>query len=255
MLSKFYIGDVTHQRSEPMHGFSYRVCYAWIDLDEIDEFCGSRYWLSKEGFNVMSFYRQDYLPGEEPLGDTVKKKIFEKTGERFVGKVFALTTLRQLGVCVNPISLFYCYSNTDQHPSFVVVEVHNTPWDERHTYILQWDSTGKSVRQLKELHVSPFMPMDLEYEFDLPVPGEELGVRIRVLRSGDPVFNAALDLQSLPLHKNIMRRVLLKSGWQPLIIVVRIYFQALCLWLKNARFFHHPDRSKITPQHRRNGIL
>ena len=252
MLSKFYIGNITHRRTAPVHGFSYKVCYAWIDLDEIDEFCGSRYWLSKETFNLMSFYRCDYLPGKQSLGDTVKKKILEKTGEYFTGKVFALTTLRQLGVCMNPISLFYCYSRSDQSPSFVVVEVHNTPWGERHSYVVPWESGGKGVRQVKELHVSPFMPMDLEYEFDLSVPDEKVRVGIRVLRSGAPVFNATLDLESLPENGAMSCQVLVKSGWQPLAVGFRIYFQALSLWLKKARFFPHPT---ATSQHPRNSVL
>ena len=254
MLSKFYIGNITHRRSLPVHGFSYRVCYAWIDLDEVDEFCGSRSWLSKGTFNLMSFYRSDYLPGEDSLIDAVKKRIVEKTGEHFTGKVFALTTLRQLGVCINPISLFYCYPRSDQSPSFVVVEVHNTPWGERHSYVLPWESGGKGVRRVKELHVSPFMPMDLEYEFDLSVPGEKVKVGIRVFHSGTPVFNATLDLESLPESRTMVRQVLVKSGWQPASIVCRIYFHALCLWLKKARFFPHPDRN-ATPQHPRKSAL
>ena len=255
MLSKFYFGEVVHGRSKPAHEFSYRVCYAWIDLDEIDEFCRSKYWLSREGFNILSFYRGDYLPGNEPLGVTVKKRILEKTGQEFTGKVFALTTLRQLGLCMNPISLFYCYDNkVGQDPSFVVVEVHNTPWGERHSYVLTWQSAGKSVRHDKELHVSPFMPMDLEYEFDFSVPSKKLVVGIRLFRSGVPVFSAALDLESLPENQDVSLAVILKSGWQPLTTLFGIYFQALCLWLKKARFFPHPKRSATT-QHPRNGTL
>ena len=254
MLSKFYAGKVLHERSTPAHEFSYKICYAWIDLDEIDEFCGSKYWLSRESFNLLSFYRRDYLPGKESLGITVKKRILEKTGQEFTGKVFALTTLRQLGLCMNPISLFYCYDELDQEPRFVLVEVHNTPWGERHSYVLPWQSAGKSVRQDKELHVSPFMPMDLKYDFDLSIPSKKLKVGIRVFRSGFSVFSAALDLEALPDSEDLTLRVILRSGWQPLTTIFRIYFQALCLWLKKARFFPHPDRTATT-QHSRNGTL
>jgi DUF1365 family protein len=64
MLSRFYVGKVAHHRGEPFHGFDYRVCYAWIDLDEIDEFCASSSLISQERINLFSYYREDYLPGE-----------------------------------------------------------------------------------------------------------------------------------------------------------------------------------------------
>ena len=146
MLSRFYVGTVSHGRGAPAHGFSYRVWYAWLDLDGIDEFCSSSLLISKDKFNLLSYCRQDYLPGEGTLGDAVRTRVAEQTGAPFTGKVFALTTLRQLGVCMNPISLYYCYPAAKSEPGYVVVEVHNTPWGERHSYVLAWDEGAQEWR-------------------------------------------------------------------------------------------------------------
>ncbi len=255
MLSRFYVGTVSHGRGAPAHGFSYRVWYAWLDLDGIDEFCSSSLLISKDRFNLLSYCRQDYLPGEGTLGDAVRTRVAEQTGAPFTGKVFALTTLRQLGVCMNPISLYYCYPAAKSEPGYVVVEVHNTPWGERHSYVLAWDGGSSAIHQVKELHVSPFMPMDLDYEFALPAPGEELRVGIKVLKNGDMHFAASLDLQALPQGNGRASQVIFSYGWQPIMTAARIYYQALRLWLKKARFFPHPERGPLSSQHSRKSVL
>ena len=255
MLSRFYVGKVAHHRGEPFHGFDYRVCYAWIDLDEIDEFCASSSLISRERMNLFSFYREDYLPGEGSLLEKVRIIVSEKTGVPYSGKVFALTTLRQMGVSMNPISLFYCYPEAEGAVGYVVVEVHNTPWGERHVYVLTWHQSASSVVHPKELHVSPFMPMTLDYEFDLPAPDQEIVVGINVFNSGKPKFSASLDLQVLPLTSTMVSKILFAYGWQPLMTAARIYYQAFRLWLKKARFYPHPSRRASTSHHSSKGIL
>lgn len=242
MLSCLYQGHVRHHRREPDHSFSYPVWYAWINLDEIDAFCASSALISREAYNFFSFYRQDYLPGEGSLKNAAARSIKKQTGEDFNGQVYVLTTLRQLGFGLNPISLFYCYEASLQQPAYIIAEVHNTPWGERYEYVIKPDELGQAETVSKAFHVSPFMPMELEYQFDLPQPGNQIRANIKLLKQSVPVFSAGLDLHSLPLSAQSVRRILFASGWQSLKTVIRIYYQALRLWIKKATFYPHPKR-------------
>lgn len=247
MLSRLYQGRVTHHRRTPGHGFSYPVWYAWINLDEIDQFCRTSFWLSNERFNLISFYRQDYLPGNASLKGAVETLILERTGHEFSGDIYLLTTLRQLGYTMNPLSLYYCYGPGEAQPAYIVAEVHNTPWGERYTYVIESHGSKKLVQE-KQFHVSPFMPMDLDYEFRLPAPGERLQVDIQLLEQSLPIFNASLDLQAQSLTSNAIRNLLISHGWQSVRTIARIYFQALRLWMKKATFFSHPSRQQNRSQ-------
>lgn len=257
MLSRLYKGSVTHHRREPFHGFSYPAWYAWINLDEVDEFCSLSPWISRERFNFLSFYRQDYLPGPDELKSSISTLIAERTGHRFSGQVYLLTTLRQFGYVMNPLSLYYCYEEEGAVLQYIVAEVHNTPWGERHTYLVEPNESNRFLQE-KQFHVSPFMPMDLTYEFYLPSPDldpepeHKLEVGIKLLKKNSPIFNATLDLRSLPASGNTIRQMLLSSGWQSLSTIYRIYFQALKLWTKKVRFFPHPSRPSRNHSHLQN---
>ncbi len=246
MLSRLYKGIVTHHRHEPSHGFSYPIWYAWINLDEVNEFCSSSSWVSRERFNLLSFYRQDYLPGPADLKSSVSALIADRTERNFTGQIYLLTTLRQIGYVMNPLSLYYCYEEEGSELKYVVAEVHNTPWGERHTYLVEPQESDQFLQE-KQFHVSPFMPMNLTYEFNLPPPKHQLRVGIRLIQQNRPIFNATLELQSLPANRHTIRQLLLSSGWQSLRTTYRIYLQALKLWIKRARFFSHP--SKFSPGH------
>ena len=71
---------------------------------------------------------------------------------------------------MNPVSFYYCFDvETNRRVETVVAEVNNTPWGERHCYVLDPDQFDDERRTLsKEFHVSPFLPMDMEYRWRLP---------------------------------------------------------------------------------------
>lgn len=250
MLSRLYEGEVTHHRRAPEHDFTYPVWYAWLNLDEIDAFCGASRWVSRERFNLLSFYRQDYLPDDTlakyaDLKSAVASEIHAQTGRQFDGEVFLLTTPRQLGYAMNPISLFYCYEHGQSQPAYIIAEVHNTPWGERHTYVLE-PGASSQIKHDKEFHVSPFMPMDLTYVFNLPAPTDKINVGIRLMQSEQPIFNAHLSLSEIEVSATAFRQLLIAYGWQSIRTLTRIYFQALRLWMKQAMFFAHPARGSST---------
>ena len=153
------------------------------------------------------------------------------------GPVRVLTNLRCLGHVFNPVSLYYCFDR-DETLRAVVAEVTNTPWGERHRYVLRARDGAVHERVGKAFHVSPFMGMEHEYEAWLSAPGRELEVRIVSRRGGDVELDAALCLQRRPLRPRTLTRAPLPS----LAVLTRIYANALRLKLKGAPYHPHPAR-------------
>ena len=72
-----------------------------------------------------------------PLADAVRDLVEERTGARPAGPIRLLTHLRSFGHCFNPVSFYYCFDPAGERVEAVVAEVTNTPWGERHAYVLE----------------------------------------------------------------------------------------------------------------------
>lgn len=238
MLNRLYEGTLTHYRGNPAHSFSYDYWMVLINLDEIDALCALSPLVSENRFNLLSFHRDDYLPADDSLKARVNSEIARVTSKRFNGDIFLLTSLRQLGYAMNPLSLFFCLE--DGIISYIVAEVHNTPWSERHTYVLTANGCDE-WRVDKDFHVSPFMPMDTVYHWQISTPDDTAQIDIDVSRDNNIIFSSSLCLQSLPWTAGSLHRLLLTYGLQPAATIFRIYRQAFSLWLKKATFYPHPD--------------
>ena len=100
------------------------MAQVWVDLDNIGNLAEHSRWWSIEKFNIVSFYRKDYLYGYSndsefiDLKQAVIHKIHTETGTAFNGKVYLLTNLRYWGYCFNPVSFYFCY-NQDQQLSLI----------------------------------------------------------------------------------------------------------------------------------------
>ncbi len=193
-------GKVTHERFEPKHHqFAYNVFQVLVDLDDIESLCKHSFWWSIEKFNAVSFYRKDYLPGDANLKQAVIDKIQAETGEVFEGKIFLLANLRYWGYCYNPVSFYFCF-DLQGHLRFILDDINNTPWNERHCYVHDCSNSQQVATNLKVqpeeknsgninsrlddkesdklytnqkhsfhfdkvFHVSPFMPMNMFYKW------------------------------------------------------------------------------------------
>lgn len=253
MQSALYEGVITHQRGGPTpHRFQYNTFMVYLNLNELPSlFSRSRLW-SLERFNWASFRRKDFLrPDIADLRTAVQQEIHSQTGHHFSGDICLLTHIRYLGYCFNPVSFYYCFEQSQLR--FIVAEINNTPWNERFCYVLCCDATRPTqhFRFRKQFHVSPFLPMDVEYDWTLNTPGEHLSIVMRDLQQGDEIFNAGLFLQRQDATTRNLRNMLLRFPVVTLKTVAGIYWQALRLWLKGASLHDHPPTHEVNP----HGIL
>lgn len=253
MDSCIYEGQVKHARQAPvLHRFKYRVFMMFLDLDELDEVFSRRWLWSTRRAAIARFRRENHLGShDQPLKDSVADLVEAETGERPDGPIRLLTNLSYYGYCFNPVSFYYCYEKDGETVKTIVAEVNNTPWGERDIYVLaDADNVGKGrvrrFRPEKKMHVSPFMPMELSYDWCFGRPGDRLSVYMANLKDGKKFFDASINLERTEVTGRSLARILVSFPFMTAKVIGAIYWQALKLWLKRCPFYPHPDkRQKI----------
>ncbi len=267
MHSCIYEGQVSHRRFSPVdHGFQNRLFMAYLDLDELEDLTQEEGLISRRRFAAASFDEDAHLvESDEPLRTGVESLVLQRTGMQLTGPIRLLTQLRYFGYYFSPLNLYYCFDADGDDLQAVVAEVGNTPWGEQHCYVLwegnrvDWDA-GLQFRHTKDFHVSPFMQMEVEYQWLLNTPGEELTVSIENLTrefevqgeddhgsptpSADRFFTAAMTLKKRPLTKSSLGRMKIRYPVMTMQIMAAIYWQALKLWWKKCPSYRHPQKQQ-----------
>jgi DUF1365 family protein len=225
-VSAFYEGTVQHRRfAVREHRFRHRISMAYVDVDDVPALLGRR------------FRRGDHLGDpQRPLRDVVRE-IAGPDAPR--GPVRVLTNLRTLGHCFNPVCFYYLFEEDGETVGAVVAEVTNTPWGDRHAYVLQRQDGQRvlSADMDKRMHVSPFMGMDQRYTLRAAEPGPTLSVHVENREDGAKVFDATLKLRRRPLD----RRGLLRHYGATLRVIALIYAHAVVLKLKGVPWHRKPE--------------
>ena len=247
MHSAIYEGWVRHIRHRPArHAFQYRLFMAYLDLDELDQVFSGRWLWSTRRAAIARFMPGDHLDGSgEDLAQGVRKLVRERSGLCLDGPVRLLTHLRYCGYIFNPISIYYCFNAGDPTPGCYVLEVSNTPWKERVCYVLPVsDAKSNGKGQLfdfnKEMHVSPFIPMDMSYRCWVCGPGERLSLSIEVLDDEQATLQTSLALARRPVTGGVLARSLLRYPLMTANVSSRIHLNALRLWIKGVQPMAHP---------------
>jgi len=156
-----------------------------------------------------------------------------------------LTHLRYYGHCFNPVSFYYCYDAADTRVEYIVAEITNTPWRERHSYVLKAKLHQEKDKRLrsqfsKKFHVSPFMDMDFWYDWHFKEPGESLRIHMTNFKEENKFFEAVLNLQRREISGAELAWVLIRFPAMTLKVLSMIYWQAFRLWLKKIPYYEHP---------------
>jgi len=251
MNSAIYFGRVRHRRTSPVeHAFRYRLFMLYLDLAELPRVFNGRWLWSARRLAPARFRREDHFGDPaRPLDACVRDLVARETGRRPTGPVRLLTHLRYFGHVFNPVSFYYCFDENDTRVETIVAEVTNTPWGERHCYVLpQAMNEGRGgmgrYRPRKIMHVSPFMEMDVAYDWRFRAPGERLSVHMENAREGSKVFDATLVLQRADIRAGTLARALAGYPLMTVTIIAAIHWQALKLWLKGAPVHDHPARAR-----------
>ncbi len=248
VASGIYEGRVVHHRRTPIdHRFDRRLFMLLIDLDELPHlFRGAWPWSATRPAPAW-FRRADHLGDpRRPLADAVRDLVAERLGRRPGGPVRLLTHLRYLGVVFNPISLYYCYGDVaGTRLEAVVAEVTNTPWGERHAYVLDTASAADGRAHgtfRKAMHVSPFLPMDIEYHWSLSAPSSQLSLSIVCRRGEEMLLTTGLSMRRSEVTPGRLRSLLVRYPPMSLAVLGGIYAHALRLRSAGARYHPHPAR-------------
>lgn len=254
MESCLYEGVIRHRRFAPVaNRFSYPLFMAYLDLVELPGVL-DRYWLwSSDGWGLARFRRRDHLGDAcRPLDECARDLVEQRTGRRPTGPIRLLTHLEYFGYRFNPVSFYYCFE-PDGELRTIIAEINNTPWGEQHCYVLdRADSTspnGLRFRFGKEFHVSPFMGMNVVYDWRFMAPGKALAVHMNNLGADGRIFDATLALRRRAISGGALASALARYPFMTAQVIARIYYQALKLWWKRCPYFPHPRT--LTPTEER----
>jgi hypothetical protein len=247
MKSKIYEGFLRHRRHTPRSNkFTYQVAMFYLRLDEIDELCAASWLWSSRRRALGEFRRSDFLGDpQQPLESAVRGRILQETGQQHSGPIYLLANLRCFGLIMNPIACYYCFNEDETRLEYIVAEVNNTPWDERHSYVLTAPADAEilKVEFDKAFHVSPFNPMEMRYHWCSNTPHKQLLLHLENRQQGERVFDATLSLAGRELSPKQLDLALLRYPLMSAKVALAIYWQALKLAIKRVPFFAHPAAS------------
>ena len=231
-------GHVIHRRRSPVeHSFRYRVFYVCADVDKLERLPTAR-------MPPVSLRAGDLANDDGSVRREIESRLAAKGHTAKIERIFAVAQPRMWGLFYNPVVFYICESAGQI--AYLLAEVHNTPWGEKHTYVVETQSATASsgaLRIPKQLHVSPFAPLDVDYEWRLEVTEKCIRIAIRLLNEGVESLFTGLYLATAPLTEQDLVRAAGRYPAQNLTTLTRIYWNALRLWRKRARFYPHPHKS------------
>ncbi len=235
--SAIYQGNVVHRRYQVAdHAFRYPMYFLGLDLDEVETISDNFRFFSINRFNMLNFKRSDYFGDPtQPLKQSVLEQVETLGGDiSLVDQVIFLGHARSLGFYFSPVNFYFCLSGGDA--IYMLAEVSNTPWNESHCYLVDLNNPGTNDKQF---HVSPFMDMDMHYQWKVSYKTDRIIVHIENWNE-EKLFEATLELRHQAFTPGNLTRTLKQWPSMSLSILKGIYWQATRLAVKRVPFYSHP---------------
>jgi uncharacterized protein len=223
--SALFPGNVTHARLRPRaHTMAYRISSLLLDLDELDALHQKLRLFSIDRFNIFSFYSKDRGDGSgRPLREQIEGHMRSAGLIADGGPIRVLTMPRVLGWSFNPLSVFFCYRRSGEIDA-VFWEVDNT-FGERHGYLIP-------ATAFDGFYVSPFLDMNLVYDFRVRPPGDTFSIVIQASDAEGLMLTACHTGKRIELTDRALLQLFLTLPYLTLKVTGGIAWEALKLWSK-----------------------
>ena len=255
--SCIYRGMIRHRRRSPItNAFKFPAYMMYVDLEELETLFDKRLLWSIRRPAPARFKREDHLkqqPAEVPLRSAVIAELRRHDVHAEIGPIRLLTQFRHFGFEMNPVSFFYCFSEDSSRVEAIIAEVNNTPWGEQHVYVIPADYSDQqeqkrvvAERIRKSFHVSPFLPLDMEYRMLFTIPSQQLGVKMQNFQQQQRKFDVSMLMQRIPITAWSLNWTLLRYPLMTVQIFAGIYWQAMKLYFKGAPFYPNTKAVEIS---------
>ncbi len=239
-----YLGDVKHRRfAVKEHRFSYPLYMMWVDLNNPQQLNGVHKHIGTSGLKALKFNEADYL--KDP-SKRAKRPLIERAHDQLTNlgitetftHVYMLGQLRCFGVYFSPVN-FYFFGHNDTRFKYMIAEVSNTPWNERHYYLVPLE---KKVNFKKVFSVSPFMNLDMNYHWHVKQSPDKTLIHIENKKNEELLFDATLRLKRKELTNEEINKLFKRFPAMTWSIFKGIYYQALKLFIKRVPFLGHSGK-------------
>lgn len=246
--ASLYFGKVTHARLKPkIHRFNYNIFSLVIDLDRYAEAKKSSFLFGVNSSGLISFHEKDHGPRDgNSLRDYIDDLLLDGNIEK-PAKILLWCNPRVFGYTFNPLSIYFCYDANNEVIA-LVYQVNNT-FGETHSYVAKVSDSMDKTPAIKNsaqkcFYVSPFLDMDLRYDFRIQPPKDALKVRILEHDENGPILSATFSGKYKELNSKNLTLGMFKTLGLTWKITAGIHFEALILWFKGVKLTKRPAPPK-----------
>ena len=240
-LSAIYKGRVNHRRySGKKHSFNYAYCMWLINVDQLNSLNKVSPLMGTDKWRPVSIRLQDHIDGvvdPNEFKQRIKAKVEELGGQWQGQTLLMMTQARMFGLYFSPVNFHFCLDG--EHCRYMLAEVSNTPWGEKHWYLV--DLTQAETE--KDFHVSPFMSIEQTYKWRVQLPSDRFIAHIENWQQRK-VFDATLSLSHYPLNSSNIMKTFVRFPMMAITTVGAIYWQAAKMFFKGFKFYSYQKRSR-----------